>query len=130
MTVDNSVFSADLVKVLDEAIAQLKKVHLLRMPRREGLVRARLQGAKAARGDVITFLDSHCEVNIDWLEPLLTRIQGDRTTVTIPAVDIIDYDTFEYKRQIYTTIGGFRWDDMAFYWHHVNLTQGPEEPRR
>ena len=100
------------------------------MLKHEGLIRARLHGAKAAKGDVIAFLDSHCEVNTDWLEPLLTRIHGDRTMVTIPAIDVIDDDTFEYKRPIYTTIGGFRWEDMAFYWHHVNLTQGPDEPRR
>lgn len=54
------------------------RVRVLRMEQRTGLIRARLRGAAATRGQVITFLDAHCECTVGWLEPLLARIKEDR----------------------------------------------------
>ncbi len=44
---------------------------LIRSPVRVGLIKARLLGAVRAQGEVLVFLDAHCETTIGWLEPLL-----------------------------------------------------------
>ncbi|EEB16066.1 UDP-GalNAc:polypeptide N-acetylgalactosaminyltransferase, putative [Pediculus humanus corporis] len=86
------------LKELDDYILRFNgKVRLIRNSERQGLIRTRSRGAVEARGEVIVFLDAHCEVNKNWLPPLLAPIYYDRTTLTVPVIDGIDHDTFEYK---------------------------------
>uniref|UniRef100_A0A671QJA0 polypeptide N-acetylgalactosaminyltransferase n=1 Tax=Sinocyclocheilus anshuiensis TaxID=1608454 RepID=A0A671QJA0_9TELE len=56
-------------------LTKLPKVKCLRNKHREGLIRSRVRGAEAAGAGILTFLDSHCEVNKDWLPPLLQRVK-------------------------------------------------------
>lgn len=85
-----------LKRQLEEYVSRLSsKIRVLRQGLRRGIVGARLLGAKQAKGQVLTFLDSHCEVDYGWLEPLLTRIVEDRSRIVGPVIDIIEENTFE-----------------------------------
>ncbi|XP_061154767.1 polypeptide N-acetylgalactosaminyltransferase 10-like [Syngnathus typhle] len=96
---------------LDEYMVRLPKVRILRSEKREGLIRTRLLGAAAAKGEVITFLDSHCEANVNWLPPLLDRIAQDRKTIVCPMIDVIDHDNFGYEMQAGDAMrGAFDWE--------------------
>ncbi|XP_037549966.1 polypeptide N-acetylgalactosaminyltransferase 11, partial [Nematolebias whitei] len=102
------------------------KVHLVRNQRREGLIRGRMIGASHATGEVLVFLDSHCEVNQAWLQPLLAPIQRDQRTVVCPVIDIISADTLTYSPSPIVR-GGFNWG-LHFKWDPVPPSElsGPE----
>ena len=59
--------------MLDDDIKPMSKVRVLRTKKREGLIRARLEGAYVATGKVLIFLDSHCECAEGTTSPLPAR---------------------------------------------------------
>lgn len=87
---------------------------MIRSKQRQGLIRARLIGARSATGDVLTFLDSHCEVNVGWLEPLLARLKEKPRSAVMPLIEIINADSLEYQL-VGINLGGFSWD-LVFTW--------------
>ncbi|XP_072342185.1 polypeptide N-acetylgalactosaminyltransferase 11-like isoform X2 [Scyliorhinus torazame] len=113
----------ELEKYIDNN--QLKKVKLIRNVMREGLIRGRMVGSSHATGDVLVFIDSHCEVNKMWLQPLLTLIKEDSSTVVCPLIDIINADTLIYSSSPIVK-GGFNWG-LHFKWDPVpvSLLNGP-----
>lgn len=78
------------------------------------------------KGEVLVFLDSHCEVNVMWLQPLLAIILEDPHTVVCPVIDIISADTLAYSSSPVVR-GGFNWG-LHFKWDLVPVSElgGPD----
>uniref|UniRef100_A0A6Q2WQM1 Polypeptide N-acetylgalactosaminyltransferase n=1 Tax=Esox lucius TaxID=8010 RepID=A0A6Q2WQM1_ESOLU len=100
---------------LDVYMSQLPKVRIVRLKERQGLIRARLAGAAIAKGDVLTFLDSHIECNVGWLEPLLERVYMDRRKVACPVIEVISDKDMSYVLVDNYQRGIFKWP-LVFGW--------------
>ncbi|XP_058465129.1 putative polypeptide N-acetylgalactosaminyltransferase 9 [Malaya genurostris] len=114
--VDDFSTLAHLKTQLDDYFRPYRKVRIVRAGKREGLIRARILGAKSANAEVVTFLDAHCEVIVGWLEAQLDRVARDSTTIAIPSIDWIHEDTMALNAQssqLY--FGSFDWT-INFQW--------------
>ncbi|XP_066928328.1 polypeptide N-acetylgalactosaminyltransferase 13-like isoform X2 [Clytia hemisphaerica] len=95
--VDDASTRDDLKQALEDYIINLPKVNIVRLKKREGLIRARLEGAKVSKGEVLTFLDAHCECTLGWIEPLLAKIKEKKSNVVMPVIDEISETDFHYN---------------------------------
>ncbi|CBY32818.1 unnamed protein product [Oikopleura dioica] len=102
-------------------LIKIEKVKLIVNRERQGLIRARIRAVMVATGDTLTFLDSHVEVNKNWIQPLMQRIQQNPKIVVAPIIDVINKDTFSYIGADAFLTGGVSWA-MVFRWDW--LTQG------
>ena len=50
------------------------RVKIVNLKERSGLIVTRMEGARRATGEVLVFLDSHMEANVNWLPPLLGEL--------------------------------------------------------
>lgn len=106
-------------------------VKLARLDSRGGLIKARLKGARMAVGDVLMFLDSHCEVTEQWVEPLVQRIKENRHVFICPVIDIINDKNLEYNPvdSYFFQLGGFDWTGH-FTWINRPRNEAEHEPTK
>ncbi|XP_053174127.1 polypeptide N-acetylgalactosaminyltransferase 6 [Scomber japonicus] len=126
--VDDASVADHLKSQLEEYVRELKIVRVVRQPERKGLITARLLGASIAQGEVLTFLDAHCECFHGWLEPLLARIVEEPTAVVSPEITTIDLNHFKFNKPVATNRaynrGNFDWS-LTFGWEQI-----PEDARK
>ncbi|XP_076002037.1 polypeptide N-acetylgalactosaminyltransferase 17 isoform X2 [Genypterus blacodes] len=114
--VDDNSDDEQLKAPLDEYVNKRYPglVKIVRNQKREGLIRARIEGWKVASAEVTGFFDAHMEFTPSWAEPVLARIKEDHRRIVLPSIDNIKLDTFEVER--YENSGhGFNWELWCMY---------------
>ncbi|KAL3067620.1 hypothetical protein OYC64_017363 [Pagothenia borchgrevinki] len=108
-------------------------VKLFRNEKREGLIQARSIGAlKATKGQVLIYLDAHCEVGVNWYAPLVAPISKDRTVSTVPLIDSINGQSYTMEPQGGGDEDGFArgaWD-WSMLWKRVPLGDKEKKLRK
>lgn len=116
--VDDASSLASLKEPLDKYINTHFPHNLIKMVRlneRSGLINARLRGFDMVTAEVVCFFDSHMEVNIDWLQPLLVEIKKNRTTLAMSQLDYIRAKSLLYYfDRDYKPRYGFDWKLVFF----------------
>ncbi|KAJ8706940.1 hypothetical protein PYW08_011074 [Mythimna loreyi] len=120
---DPSIFQIPSVRVLLEAVRPGTITYIMSNDK-QGLMLARLKGARTARGDVLIFLDAHCEGGTDWMRPLLERVKHKRDAVVTPIIDVINQSTFEFEAPETYQVGGFS------FMGHFTWTDVPEREKK
>ncbi|XP_055052137.2 polypeptide N-acetylgalactosaminyltransferase 17 isoform X1 [Misgurnus anguillicaudatus] len=89
-------------------------IKIVRNQKREGLIRARLEGWKVATGEVIGIFDAHVEFTPLWAEPALSRIKEDHKRIILPSIDNINYNTLELEHY-HNSAHGYNWELWCMY---------------
>ncbi|XP_074484560.1 N-acetylgalactosaminyltransferase 7 isoform X3 [Sebastes fasciatus] len=94
--IDDFSNKVHLKERLEEYIKQWNGlVKLFRNEKREGLIQARSIGAqKATKGQVLIYLDAHCEVGVNWYAPLVAPISKDRSPAMAGGLFAIEREYF------------------------------------
>uniref|UniRef100_A0A673NMQ2 Polypeptide N-acetylgalactosaminyltransferase n=1 Tax=Sinocyclocheilus rhinocerous TaxID=307959 RepID=A0A673NMQ2_9TELE len=118
--VDDHSTNEDLKTQLHVYISSINEKHpgLVKMvthSEQKGLSQARISGWKAATGDVVAILDAHIEYFLSFrAEPLLARIQSDRTLVLSPVFDKVNYYDLQVTKY-FASAHGFDWALWCMY---------------
>ncbi|XP_073534041.1 polypeptide N-acetylgalactosaminyltransferase 15 isoform X2 [Phyllobates terribilis] len=125
--VDDLSHKGHLKTALSEYVTRIDGVKLIRSNKRLGVIGGRMLGAARATGEILVFMDPHCECHPGWLEPLLSRIMTDRNCIVSPVLDVIDWRTFKYYHSTDLRQGVFDWS-LDFHW--VTLSESDQKVRQ
>ena len=90
-------------------------IRIIRNDERQGLIRAKSQGARESSGDVIIYLDAHIRAYPGWFEPLMRHTGENNKRIVVPLIPVLNETTWE---QIGNYVGVkllFDWK-MDFIW--------------
>ncbi|XP_069759797.1 polypeptide N-acetylgalactosaminyltransferase 18-like isoform X2 [Narcine bancroftii] len=128
---DNGALWRDLGAFVEEVNGHRQGfIKVVRHARREGLIRSRISGWRAATAPVVALFDAHVEFSDQWAEPILSRIKADRRRVISPSFDNIKYDNFEVE-EYSLSAQGFDWELWCRYlsppkeWWALNNATAP-----
>ncbi|XP_063778232.1 polypeptide N-acetylgalactosaminyltransferase 15 [Pseudophryne corroboree] len=125
--VDDLSHQGHLKSALSEYVSRIAGVKLIRSNKRLGVIGGRMLGAARATGEILVFMEPHCECHPGWLEPLLSRIMDNRNRIVSPVLDVIDWKTFDYYHTAELRRGVFDWK-LDFHW--VTLPEREEKVRQ
>ncbi|XP_059160753.1 polypeptide N-acetylgalactosaminyltransferase-like 6 [Physella acuta] len=108
--VDDASSDEELKKPLDDYVStHFAKVKVVRNQQRSGLIQSRMIGADTTTGRYLVFLDSHMEVNYNYLPPLVEPMVFNYRAVVCPMVDFINSDTMKVDGLTNRVRSGFDW---------------------
>lgn len=91
------------------------KIKVVSHESRQGLTRSKITGVKAAKSELIFFMEPHCLTAAGWAEPLVDYIMKHPKGMAVPIVDVIQDEQFNGYAKSLEQIGGFDWS-LTFIW--------------
>eukprot|EP00397_Hematodinium_sp_SG-2012_P019344 GEMP01019870.1.p1 GENE.GEMP01019870.1~~GEMP01019870.1.p1 ORF type:complete len:440 (+),score=87.06 GEMP01019870.1:162-1481(+) len=110
-----------------QAMAKNKtEVRVVRHAKREGLIRAKNEGLKYAKADILIFYEPHVIAQKGWLETLVAHLERHPKAVVMPALDVWTI-TGEFQR---SGVGYYRfeWNFNLMYTNSFQLKLQHADP--
>lgn len=106
-----------LESIFPKDLASNGKVKFIRHEGHVGLTPSRQDGANIAEGDVLFFMDCHCAVSDNWIEPILRGIAENPKRVMVPQTTsmVMDKWTVDPHDTGYGSGSRMKWDGF-FEW--------------
>ncbi|CAK0878255.1 unnamed protein product, partial [Prorocentrum cordatum] len=104
-----------------------EKVRVLALPKREGLIRAKMKGVAMAKAPVLFFLEAHCRASPHWLEPLLQRLKLFPKALVMPTLDGIPANDWQgYVEASPGAYWRYEWNMNLVQISNASYQRGPE----